>query len=86
MEQIDVLFIAFVIFVIITSLYISYLKAGVNFLIEMLAKQQAGLEELVKAIEVQAGINKKQVEINKDIAKALDKVVNFPTGGVKQSN
>ena len=86
MEQIDVLFIAFVIFVIITSLYIAYLKSGVNFLIEMLAKQQLAIEELVKATEAQAGINEKQIEINKDIAKVLGKVVNFPTGGVKQSN
>ena len=86
MEQIDVLFIAFVIFVIIASLYIAYLKAGINFLMEMLAKQQRGLEELLKAMEVQSSINEKQTEINKEIAKALDKVVNSPTGGVKQSN
>ena len=86
MEQIDVLFIAFVIFVIITSLYIAYLKSGVNFLIEMLAKQQLAIEELVKATEVQAGINKKQGEVNNEIVRALDKVVNFPTGGRKQSN
>lgn len=83
MEQIDVLFIAFVIFVIISSLYIAYLKAGINFLMEMLAKQQRGLEELLKAMEVQSSINEKQGEINKDIAKALGEVINSPTGGVK---
>lgn len=86
MEQIDVLFIAFVIFVIIASLYIAYLKSGVNFLIEMLAKQQLAIEELVKATEVQAGINKKQGKVNNEIVRALDKVVNSPTGGRKQSN
>ena len=35
MELIDVLFIAFVIFVIIASLYLAYLKAGVNFLMDI---------------------------------------------------
>ena len=84
MEQIDVLFIAFVIFVIIASLYIAYLKAGINFLMEMLAKQQRGLEELLKAMEAQSSINEKQGEINKDIAKALGEVINSPTGGRKQ--
>ena len=86
MEKIDVLFIGLVIFVIVASLYIAYLKAGVNFLIDMLAKQQVGLEELLKAMEVQSSINEKQTEFNKEIAKAFDKVINSPTGGVKQSN
>ena len=85
MEKVDVLFIAFVIFVIIISGYIIYLKAGINFLCETLAKHHAGLEELVKAMEAQSSINEKQVEINKEIAKALGEVVNSPTGGVKQS-
>ena len=83
MEQIDVLFIAFVIFVIIASLYIAYLKAGLNFLIDMLAKQQLGLEELLKAMQEQSSINEKQGEINKEIAKALGGVGNSSTGGVK---
>lgn len=86
MEQIDVLFIAFVIFVIIASLYIAYLKAGLNFLMDMLAKQQLGLEELLKAMQDQSSINEKQGEINKELAKALGEVVNSPTGGRKQSN
>lgn len=86
MEKIDVLAIAFVIYVIVASLYIAYLKAGLNFLIDMLAKQQAGLEELLKAMEQQLSINEKQGEINKELAKALGEVVNSPTGGVKQSN
>ena len=80
------LFIGLVIFVIVASLYIAYLKAGVNFLIDMLAKQQVGLEELLKAMEQQVNINKKQEEVNNEIVKALDKVVNSPTGGRKQSN
>lgn len=83
MEKIDVLFIGLVIFVIVASLYIAYLKAGINFLIDMLAKQQVGLEELLKAMEVQSSINEKQTEFNKEIAKAFDKVINSPTGGVK---
>lgn len=86
MEKIDVLFVVLVIFVIVTGLYIAYLKAGVNFLIDMLAKQQAGLDELLKAMEQQVSINEKQGEINKELAKALGEVVNSPTGGRKQSN
>lgn len=86
MEKIDVLFIGLVIFIIVASLYIAYLKAGINFLIDMLAKQQAGLEELLKAMEQQVSINEKQGEINKELAKALGEVVNSPTGGRKQSN
>lgn len=86
MEKIDVLFIGLVIFVIVASLYIAYLKAGLNFLMDMLAKQQAGLEELLKAMEVQSTINEKQTEINKELAKALGKADNSSTGGVKQSN
>ena len=86
MEKIDVLFIGLVIFVIVASLYIAYLKAGINFLIDMLAKQQVGLEELLKAMEVQSTINEKQTEINKELAKALGEVTNSPTGGRKQSN
>lgn len=86
MEKIDVLFIGLVIFVIVASLYIAYLKAGINFLIDMLAKQQAGLNELLKAMEQQVNINEKQEQINKELAKALGEVVNSPTGGRKQSN
>lgn len=86
MEQIDVLFIAFVIFVIIASLYIAYLKAGIDFLTDIVAKHHVGLEELVKAMEQQVTINKKQGEVNNEIVKALAKVTNSSTGGVKQSN
>ena len=86
MEKIDMLFVGFVIFVIVASLYIAYLKAGINFLIDMLTKQQAGLDELLKAMEQQVSINEKQGEINKELAKALGEVVNSPTGGRKQSN
>ena len=80
------LFVGLVIFVIVASLYIAYLKAGINFLIDMLTKQQAGLDELLKAMEQQVSINEKQGEINKELAKALGEVVNSPTGGRKQSN
>lgn len=73
MEQIDVLFIAFVIFGIIVSLYIAYLKEGVNFLIDMVAKQQKSLEELLKAMEEQSNINEIQTKFNKEIVKAVEK-------------
>lgn len=83
MEKIDILFIAFVIFVIIVSCYIVYLRAGVNFLLEMLAKHHAGLEELLKAMEKQSTINEMQSEVNKDISKILNEVCNSSTGSVK---
>lgn len=65
MEKVDVLFIAFVIFVIIISCYIVYLKAGINFLCETLAKHRATMNELLEVMEHQVHINNTQGEINK---------------------
>ena len=65
MEKVDVLFIAFVIFVIIISGYIIYLKAGINFLCETLANHRAVINELLEVMEHQVHINNTQGEINK---------------------
>ena len=67
MEKIDILFTAFVIFVIIISCYIAYLKTGINFLCETLAKHQLAMNELLEAMQNQGNINTKQGEINKII-------------------
>lgn len=71
MEKIDILFIAFVIFVIIVSCYIVYLKAGINFLCETLAKHQIVMDNLLDVMNRQVTINTEQGEINKIILKAL---------------
>ena len=65
MEKIDILFTAFVIFVIIISCYIAYLKTGINFLCETLAKHEVAMNELLEAMEKQVNINNTQGEINK---------------------
>ena len=65
MEMIDILFAAFVIFVIIISCYIAYLKTGINFLCETLAKHEVAMNELLEAMEKQVNINNTQGEINK---------------------
>lgn len=65
MEKVDVLFIAFVIFVIIISGYIIYLKAGINFLCETLAKHQVAMNDLLEVMERQVHINETQGDINK---------------------
>ena len=87
MEKIDVLFIAFVIFVIIISAYIVYLKAGINFLCETLAKHRVAMDEILTALNHQANINTEQGEINEIIYKTLKinniKLDNSSTGGKK---
>lgn len=72
MEKIDILFAAFVIFVIIISCYIAYLKTGINFLCETLAKHEVAMNELLEAMEKQVSINSKQGEINKIIYDELN--------------
>ena len=57
MEKIDILALAFVIFVIIVSCYICYLKAGINFLCETLAKHQVVMNELLEVMQRQVNIN-----------------------------
>ena len=87
MEKIDILFAAFVIFVIIISCYIAYLKTGINFLCETLAKHQLAMNELLEAMQNQVNINSKQGEINKIIYDELkinhNKLYDSSTGGVK---
>ena len=83
MEKIDILALAFAINVVIFGCYIAYLKVGIKFLTDMLAKHHVCLEQLSKAMEDQVSINEKQIEINKELSKALG---DSPTGGRKQSN
>lgn len=88
MEKIDVLFIAFVIFVIIVSCYIVYLKAGINFLLDTLVKHRTVIEKILEMEEAQHKINTAQDEYNTNIRKLLDILIHSssPTGGEKQSN
>ena len=83
MEKIDIVALALIINVIIFGCYIVYLRVGIKFLIDELAKHHVCLENLLKAMEDQVNINEKQIEINKELSKALG---NSPTGGRKQSN
>ena len=83
MEKVDILALALIINIVIFGYYIAYLKVGIKFLTDMLAKHHVCLENLSKAMEDQVGINEKQIEINKELSKAL---CNSPTGGRKQSN
>lgn len=96
MEQIDVLFIAFVIFAIIVSCYIIYLNAGIKFLLEKVAECRNDIYELVKIQQdiatsqdkinrAQDKINTHQSSFNNNISKFVD-IVNkemSPTGGVE---
>lgn len=90
MEKIDILFTAFVIFVIIISCYIAYLKTGINFLCETLAKHQIVMNELIEAMQNQVNINTEQGEINKIIYDKSkinhNKLDASSTGCQKQSN
>ncbi len=83
MEKVDIVALALLINVIIFGCYIIYLKIGIKFILDELAKHHVCLENLSKAMEDQVNINKKQVEINKELSKALS---SSPTGGQKQSN
>lgn len=91
MEKIDILALAFAIFVIIVSCYICYLKVGINFLCETLAKHQAVMNELLEVMQRQVNINDTQGEINKIVFDRLKINYNInlgdsSTGGGKQSN
>ena len=91
MEKIDILFTAFAIFVIIISFYIFYLKVGINFLCETLAKHQVAMNELLEVMQHQVNINDTQGEINKIVFDKLKINYNInlgdsSTGGGKQSN
>ena len=82
MEKVDVLFIAFVIFVIIISCYIVYLKAGINFLLEKVAEHHNVIEVF---IDSQDKINDAQNEFNTSVRKLAEKLCmkNSSTGGEK---
>lgn len=82
MEKVDVLFIAFVIFVIIISGYIIYLKAGINFLLEKVAEHHHVIEVF---IDSQDKINDAQNEFNTSVRKLAEKLCmkNSSTGGEK---
>ena len=88
MEKIDILFTAFAIFVIIISCYICYLKVGINFLCETLAKHHVCLEKMLENAEIQNRINTAQDEYNTAVRELLRKWSedSSPTGGVEQSN
>jgi hypothetical protein len=83
MERVDIVALALLINVIIFGCYIVYLRVGIKFLLDELAKHHVCLEQLSKAMEDQVNINKKQIEINKELSKALGY---SPTGSRKQSN
>ena len=90
MEKINVLAIAFIIFVFIISCYIVYLKVGINFLCETLAKHKIVIDGLIDAMNRQININATQSEIDKIVLNKLKindiNLDDFPTGGEKQSN
>lgn len=97
MEKIDILAIALCVVIIIFTVYIAYLKEGINFCIHMIARQQNVIEGLEKALENsnvlfdkqckwnnnQIDINKAQLEFNNEIEKRIKSNVNHssPTGG-----
>lgn len=83
MEKIDILAAGFVITTVILGCYIVYLKVGIKFILDELAKHHICLEQLSEAMKHQVNINEKQTEINKELSKALGY---SPTGGRKQSN
>ena len=67
MEKIDLLAIALCIIIVIFAGYIAYLKAGINFILENLAKYQVAMNELLEVMHRQVNINDAQGEINKII-------------------
>ena len=86
MEKIDILAAGFAISTVILGCYIAYLKAGINFLCETLAKHHACLEKMLESEEAQHRINTAQDEYNTNVRKLLDILIHgsSPTGGVKQ--
>lgn len=88
MEKIDILAAGFVITTVILGCYIVYLKAGINFICETLAKHHVCLEKMLESEEAQHRINTAQDEYNTNVRKLLDILIHgsSPTGGQKQSN
>lgn len=64
MEKVDILAIALCIVVVIFTIYIAYLKEGINFCIRMIASQQNVIEDLAKALETNNVLMDKQYEWN----------------------
>lgn len=88
MEKIDILAAGFAITTVIMACYIVYLKAGINFICETLAKHHVCLEKMLESEEAQHRINTAQDEYNTNVRKLLDILIHgsSPTGGQKQSN
>ena len=88
MEKIDILAIGFTITTIIFICYIAYLKVGIDFLLDALAKHHAAIEKILESEEAQHRINTAQDEYNTNVRKLLDILIHgySPTGGQKQSN
>lgn len=88
MEKIDILALAFVIVIAIYSCYIAYLKTGINFLVEELAKHHVILEKMLENSEAQNKINAAQDEYNTIVRKLLNELIHgsSSTGGGKLSN
>ena len=88
MEKIDILAIGFAISIIIFSCYVVYLRVGIKFILEELAKHHVCLEKMLENAEIQNKINAAQDEYNTAVRELLKKWSDdySPTGGVKQSN
>lgn len=85
MEKVDILCLAFVIFIIINSIYIVYLKCGIKFILDKLAEHHHVIEVF---LDVQDKINNSQNEFNTAVRELAEKLCNenSSTGGKKQSN
>ena len=88
MEKIDILAAGFAISTVILGCYIAYLKIGIKFILEELAKHHVCLEKMLESEEAQHRINTAQDEYNTNVRKLLDILIHgsSPTGGQKQSN
>lgn len=88
MEKIDILAAGFAISTVILGCYIAYLKVGIKFILEELAKHHVCLEKMLENAEIQNKINAAQDEYNTAVRELLKKWSDdySPTGGRKQSN
>lgn len=88
MEKIDILAVGFAITTVILGCYIAYLKVGIKFILEELAKHHICLEKILKNAEIQNKINTAQDEYNTAVRELLRKWSDdySPTGGQEQSN
>lgn len=88
MEKIDILAAGFAISTVIMACYIVYLKVGITFILDKLAKHHVCLEKMLENAEIQNKINTAQDEYNTAVRELLRKWSEdySPTGGVEQSN